>query len=266
MGLSGQLWRRTKIKNKARYWLNFYYQPIKEPMNPLSCAWRNLILVNYRIDTEVLTPYLPRHTSLDLYQGECLISIVGFLFLDVHTLGIPWPFHQKFEEFNLRFYVVHKKKDKFRRGVVFLKEFVPNRGITLIANTFAREKYRKFPMRHLIHSGKDSFSASYSFKVKGHWNMLSAKAEALERKINPGSLEDFIAEHYYGYNKWYGNRTLEIQLKRPAWKYQKLFSFDVDCQFEDYYSAEFLPYLSAEPHSAQVIAGSSVDMIPSRIF
>lgn len=232
----------------------------------LSCAWRNIIISNYRIDPKVLEPYLPRHTFLDLYQGECLISIVGFLFLDVKILGIPLPFHQRFEEFNLRFYVKHQKGNEIRRGVVFLREFVPNYGFTLMANTIAREKYRKYPMRNSIKTDADSVSASYDFKVNERWNRLGATAERQEHKIIPGSLEDFIAEHYYGYNRWYGGSTMEIRLKRPVWKYQKLQSYNVECRFEDYYPKEFVRSLYAEPHSVQFITGSGVDMMPSRIF
>src|SRR5690606_9533669 len=124
-----------------------------------------------------------RHTSIDLYQGECLISIVGFIFTDSKVMGIPWPFHQRFEEFNLRFYVVHKKGKETRRGVVFLREFVPNYGITLLANAFAREKYRKFPMSHSHETDSNSISVSYAFKVNGNWNSIGAKAEKPEQKI-----------------------------------------------------------------------------------
>lgn len=223
-------------------------------------------MANYRIDPRILAPHLPRNTALDLYQEECLMSIVGFLFLDARVMGVPWPYHQKFEEFNLRFYVTHQKDKETRRGVVFLREFVPNHGITILANTFAREKYRKYPMRHAIKTEGNKVSAAYDFQVNGHWNSLSATAEAQQQRIKPGSLEDFIAEHYYGYNSWYGNRTLELRLKRPAWKYQKLLSFQVDCRFEDFYPREFVPFLYAEPHSVQFVTGSEVDMMPSRVF
>lgn len=232
----------------------------------LSCAWKHIVLANYRIDPKVLEPHLPRHTALDSYQGECLISIVGFLFLDAKVMGIPWPFHQRFEEFNLRFYVKHQKGSEVRRGVVFLREFVPNYGITVAANSLAREKYRKYPMRHAVQPGIDSVSASYGFNVNGHWNHLEATAEKEELKIIPGSLEDFIAEHYYGYNRWYGNRTLELQLNRPPWNYQRLLSYKVDCRFEDFYPQEFVPFLYGEPHSVQFVSGSAVDMMPSRII
>src|SRR5690606_9673322 len=109
-------------------------------------------------------------------------------------------------------------------------------------------------------------SASYAFKVNGNWNRLSAKANTHEEKIDPGSLEDFIAEHYFGYNKWYGNRTLEIRLQRPAWKYQPLLSYEVQCKFEDFYPPAFVPYLYGQPQSAQFISGSKVLMMPSRLI
>src|SRR5690554_6065015 len=123
-------------------------------------------MVNYTIDPTVLEPYLPGGTQFDLYQGDCLISIVGFLFQDVRVMGLPIPFHQNFEEFNLRFYVRHQKNTESRRGVVFLREFVPNLGISLAANVLAREKYRKFPMKHSLKTYGDVHSASYAFKVK----------------------------------------------------------------------------------------------------
>lgn len=232
----------------------------------LSCAWTNLILINYRVDPDVLSPFVPNKTYLDLYKGECLISLAGFVFSGAKTMGIPWPFHQLFEEVNLRFYVVHPHAQGPRRGVVFLKELVPNSGITFLANTLAREKYSKLPMKHLIAHGKDSIAASYSFKVKGRWNTLSATAGLLKEDIPLDSLEFFIGEHYFGYNTWYGNKTMELQLFRPPWKYQHLHTYDVDCNFAGLFPSRFLPFLSEEPHSAQFFSGSPVDMVLSRVF
>jgi hypothetical protein len=36
----------------------------------LSCAWRNIILFNYRIDPKILTPFLPRYTAIDLLKAN----------------------------------------------------------------------------------------------------------------------------------------------------------------------------------------------------
>ena len=49
--------------------------------------------------------YLPNGVELDFWDGKCLISVVGFMFLNTQLLGISVPFHRNFEEVNLRFYV-----------------------------------------------------------------------------------------------------------------------------------------------------------------
>lgn len=48
----------------------------------LSAAWKNLVMINYEVDSTILKPYLPPNTELDLWLGKCLVSMVGFLFLE----------------------------------------------------------------------------------------------------------------------------------------------------------------------------------------
>ena len=37
-------------------------------------------MANYVIDPVVLSPYLPNKTSLDVYNGNVYVSLVGFMF------------------------------------------------------------------------------------------------------------------------------------------------------------------------------------------
>jgi uncharacterized protein YqjF (DUF2071 family) len=46
----------------------------------LSASWKNLIMINYEVNSEILKKYLPIHTELDLYKGKAIVSIVGFMF------------------------------------------------------------------------------------------------------------------------------------------------------------------------------------------
>jgi uncharacterized protein YqjF (DUF2071 family) len=71
----------------------------------LRAEWRSLLALNYRVDPAVLAPLVPRGTELDLWRGEALVSVLGFLFLRCRVLGVPTPWHRNFEEVNLRFYV-----------------------------------------------------------------------------------------------------------------------------------------------------------------
>ena len=75
----------------------------------LKAEWRNLIMVNYCIDADILKPYIPYKTELDLWNNKCYISLVGFMFLNTKVKGLKIPFHTNFEEVNLRFYVKYKE-------------------------------------------------------------------------------------------------------------------------------------------------------------
>src|SRR5271154_437925 len=100
----------------------------------LTAEWRKLIMANYVFPAEVLEPYLPAGTQLDKYEGQCYVSLVGFLFQDTRLRSIPVPFHRTFEEVNLRFYVSHVASNgERRRGVVFISEFAPRVALSMMA-------------------------------------------------------------------------------------------------------------------------------------
>src|ERR1700744_2323886 len=111
------------------------------PFTFLTAEWRKLIMVQYEVPPDVLLPYLPPGLELDLYEGRCFVSLVGFLFDRVCILGVPVPGHTRFEEVNLRFYVRRKLRPGetpdpneiapgYRRGVVFLSEIVSKWAVT----------------------------------------------------------------------------------------------------------------------------------------
>ena len=47
----------------------------------LTAEWRYLVLLNYDIEARVLEPLVPAGTTLDLWRGRALVSVVGFRFL-----------------------------------------------------------------------------------------------------------------------------------------------------------------------------------------
>ncbi len=87
----------------------------------LTAEWKNIILLNYAVDPSLLKEFVPHPTELDVFEGKTYISLVGFQFNRTRIFGIPVPFHQAFEEVNLRFYV----KRASLRGVAFIRELVP---------------------------------------------------------------------------------------------------------------------------------------------
>src|SRR5207237_5812898 len=82
-------------------------------------------MLNFEVDRSALAPLLPKGTQLEESKARHFISLVGFLFLDTHVLGVPAFFHRDFEEVNLRFYVRRTVGEETRHAVVFIRELVP---------------------------------------------------------------------------------------------------------------------------------------------
>src|SRR5438045_8438300 len=91
----------------------------------LTAQWRNLVILTYAVDPARIIDLVPAGTTLDWWRRQALVSLLAFQFLDTRILGTPIPFHQDFEEVNLRFYVRRSTDEGVRPGVVFLPELVP---------------------------------------------------------------------------------------------------------------------------------------------
>ena len=107
----------------------------------LTAAWRHLIMLNFEVDPGLLKPYIPKGTELDYWQDKTYRSIIGLVFYNTRIKGLAIPFHQTFEELNLRFYVRRPGPEGINRGVVFIKELVRKPAIALMARVFYNEEY-----------------------------------------------------------------------------------------------------------------------------
>lgn len=225
----------------------------------LQAQWKNLVMLNYEVDPQVLDQYLPPGTVLDLWQGKVLVSMVGFMFLDTKVLGIKWPWHVNFEEVNLRFYVKHFDGTEWKRGAVFVSEIVPKPIIAVIANNLYKEHYSARPMRSfIIKTANNHTEFLYEWKFKGKWNKLGATASDQLLDIEPGSPEEFIFEHYWGYNKLTGRSTMEYQVEHVSWQTGKVKDYVFDADIAGLYGDAFKPYLEKDPISAFFAVGSDI--------
>lgn len=228
----------------------------------LTAEWRNLLMANYEIDPGVLKKYLPPHTELDRFHDRHYVSLVGFMFQHTKIGGRSFPFHRHFEEVNLRFYVRCREGDQWKRGVVFIKEIVPRRMITLIANTFYKEKYATHTMNHQWKETERGLQVSYEWKVANEWNYLSALAEGKPRVISPESEEAFITEHYWGYTFLNAQGTGVYQVVHPPWKIHRVKEYEVHCNALALYGKEFKEPLSKPPVSIFLAEGSPIQVMP----
>lgn len=224
----------------------------------LSAEWRYLAMLNYTIRPAVLRPYVPAGTELDTWNGQTFVSMVGFLFLKTRLLGIPVPFHTNFEEVNLRFYVRRRSKAGWRRGVVFIKEIVPRPAIAAVARLVYNENYVALPMRHTIEREPGALRVAYSWLTGRQWNHIRVETTGQPQPLTPGSQEEFITEHYWGYAAQKDGGCVEYRVEHPPWRVWQAGHCELVCNAAQLYGAGFAEVLQNRPVSAFLAEGSAV--------
>lgn len=221
----------------------------------LSAEWRDLLMVNYVIDPDVLHSLTPAGTELDLWQGRAYVSVVGFRFVKTKVRGLPIPFHRNFDEVNLRFYVRRRVGDEWRKGVAFVKEIVPRRAIAFVARTIYNENYVRHPMRSSV---AVPGQVRYEWYRCGIWESISARVSGEPFAPAPDSEETFITEHYWGYARQGDGSTMEYGVEHPPWRVWRCDGAALVCDAAALYGTGFARFLAGEPASAFVAEGSPV--------
>lgn len=229
----------------------------------LQAEWRKLLMTNYEIDPEILKPYLPYKTELDLRNNTCYVSLVGFMFLNTKLLGFKVPYHINFEEVNLRFYVKYNYNGQWRRGVVFLKEIVPKPALTLVANVLYKEHYQTLKMSHKWKSEDDYQQVEYKWKKNNKWNSIEAKTSFHPQEIIQESEAEFITEHYWGYTKISDFKTSEYEVQHPKCQVYNVMNYSIDVDFESVYGNQFSFLKNQTPKSIFLAEGSEIAVKPN---
>lgn len=229
----------------------------------LTAEWRSLVMLNFTVDPKLLLPYVPAGTELDVWQGETLVSLVGFRFLKTRLFGWSIPGHTDFDEVNLRFYVRRRMSDGWRRGVVFIKEVAPRHAIVWVARRVYHENYVYAPLRHHIQWPSDEQPMGrvrYEWRMHRTWLSLSADIQGQPSPLKTGSIEEFITEHYWGYTKQPDGGTLEYEVQHPAWKVWTTDNASCAGDLAGCYGPQFADVLSVKPASCLVAEGSPVQV------
>ncbi|MBK9214886.1 MAG: DUF2071 domain-containing protein [Chloracidobacterium sp.] len=226
----------------------------------LTAYWKDLIMANYVVEPSLLASHVPRGIELDLNDGKCFVSLVGFMFLDTRVLGVPIPFHINFEEVNLRYYVKREVDGEIRRGVCFIKEIVPRYAIATVARVMYGEPYECWQMSH-VRSGT---MVSYGWTREGVTNRLSVDMDENLGVPPEGSHGEFIIEHYWGYTQRGGARVDEYRVEHPKWELFSTKNEVIDVDFAATYGEQFGFLRDETPHSILLAKGSEVAVYKGR--
>ena len=226
----------------------------------LKANWENIVMVNYEISEEILSKYLAKGVSIDLYNGKAYLSLVGFMFKNTKIFNVPIFKLGTFEEINLRFYVSRKVGNETRRGVIFINETVPYNAVAWLANALYKEHYTTIPTRHHWDFTKEQKDIKYEWLVNKKWNSITLSAMKEKKIMEKNSFENFIFEHYYGYTKYNNTITQEYQIAHPSWLINEITDYKIDCDFKTMYGKDFAILDKTKPASIFLAEGSAIEI------
>jgi uncharacterized protein len=224
----------------------------------LTAHWANLILAQYPVADEQLLPHLPPGVELDRWDGSAWVSLVGFQFLDTRVLRVSWPTFRHFPEWNLRAYVRHGG----HRGVVFVREFVPQRFVAWVARTIYNEQYRAAPMSMMVAETPMDIAAEYGVHYGGRRHTLRAGGSKPAVRPGPDSLEHFFKEHSWGFGTTHRGRLMRYEVQHPEWDVYPVRECQVDVDWAALYGPAWAGMNGRSPASVVFAAGSAVSVFP----
>ncbi len=183
----------------------------------LTADWRDVVLVNYRVDPALLRPYVPPGSVLDTPDaapGRHLVSLVAFTFANTRVHGIPVPGAGRFGEVNVRFYV----RRASMRAAVFVREFVPVPVIAFGARALYRQPYYLARIRHEVERGPEAIVATTAFARGDIRGRIRVVADSQSSIPDPASEEHFLKEHYWGFDRGWSGATFRYRVDHPVWR------------------------------------------------
>ncbi len=224
----------------------------------LTARWHNLFLATYPVAPSLLEPRLPPGLTLDLRDGNAFVSVVAFEFLDTRVANIGWPGYRNFGELNLRFYVRRGEE----RGVVFIREFVPQRLIAWIANWIYNEPYLAAPVRVIRNESPERIEMDYRLRFAGREHRIQVTGAKPAFRPAAGTDEHFFKEHHWGFGITRRGQTLRYQVDHPVWDVYPVRSYALDLDFGAVYGPEWGFLQQATPTSTVLAVGSAIAVYP----
>lgn len=228
----------------------------------LTAVWSDLILASYAVPDEALTPYLRPGLTLDRWQGSAWCSLVAFDFRQTRVLGVHAPPRttlRDFPEFNLRFYV----REGDRRGVVFVRELVPNALVAGVARAVYNEPYVTARMKSRVTQVGSVRRVRYDFAFGGRGHMIAVTAHSPASVPPDDTLDTWLKEQAWGFGRLHNGSPTRYRVSHPIWRTYAVEQYDLVVDMETLYGPAWRLLQGRAPDSVVLAEGSAVAVYPN---
>ena len=172
--------------------------------------------------------------------------------------GVAWPGFRRFPEINLRFYV----RQGNRRGVVFIREFVPQALVSWLARAIYNEPYLVAPIESGVTEEAAATVTTRHLRWLGRTHAIEVTGHKPAVRPQENSEEHFFKEHQWGFGRDRRGRTLYYEVRHPVWDVYPVRSWSVDFDWAQVYGPAWGFLSAAKPASVVLAAGSAVSVYP----
>ncbi len=226
----------------------------------LTARWENLVIISYKVPNNILEDFMPAGLEPDTLDGSPFVSLVAFNFLDTKVMRAKVPFNVNFPEINLRFYV----KNRGKRGVVFIKEFVPKFFIAFAANFLYNENYSYARMKSSFKTD-DKLRLNHTIQLNNKTYSINLEAENKPFIPASDSTEHFFKEHEWGFGKNKCKKTVCYRVEHPVWEVYPVTKFENTFDFETLYGKKWKSLNYEKPYNILYAKGSPVKVFSKQL-
>ena len=223
----------------------------------ISSEFRKVALVNYLVPPEVVGKYIPKHTKIDFYNGECMVSLVGFQVQKLKVAGVKVPLLKDFEEIDLQIYVKRFDGAKWRKGVVVINRIFDQPAATHLANTVFKANYSSMPVAGKVEETEEYLKVGYSWQFREIQQNFWVKSNRLAAPYDKDTAAAFVLDRPYGYVKS-EEQTYEYKIDHVDWHLYTVEEYSLDIDFSKQFDPAFNILNSQTPQSVVLTEGSTI--------
>jgi uncharacterized protein YqjF (DUF2071 family) len=186
--------------------------------------WRDLTMLHWPVDPDLVAPLLPPGTSPDVLDGSTYVGLVPFVMRGVRVLGSPpLPWLSGFAETNVRLYAVDGQG---RRGVVFRSLEASRLLPVLVARASYCLPYLWASMR--VRHGLDTVAYTTRRRWPGPRGATSTVRVRIGEAYDADPLSAFLTARWGLFSSWYGGATVHAPVDHEPWPLHHAELLDLD--------------------------------------
>ncbi len=222
----------------------------------LEATWSNICMLTFAVPPELLEERVPAPLELETRGGEAFVSLVALEFRETKVWGVGWPGFRRFPEVNFRFYVRHGE----RRGVMFMRQFVPQPFVAWLAGLFYREPFEATPMESETSVEEGVRTVEHRWAYGGKRHELRLEADEATEVPDESSDAHFFTERSWGFAAGRTGGAFVFEVDHPRWAVHPVRSLDYEVDWDGMYGREWRLLGDREPVSVVLAEGSPVEL------